>query len=109
MEGLNPLALTYHFGQSGTDITEDTLQPPGSNQTGNEVETESLEASFWDSDTQSGRREGGARILEATQQPSRREEGGLADNKRFGKTPQLAEAKIKLPLNSNLVYSRSRS
>ena len=64
----------------GIDITEDTPQPPGSNQAGNEEGTESLEARFQDGDTQSKRREGDARILEATQQPSRREEGGLADN-----------------------------
>ena len=87
VEGLNPLALTYHFGRAsatperkGTDITKDTPQLPGSNQAGNEEGTEILEASFWDCDTQSGRREGDARILEETQQPSRREEGGLADN-----------------------------
>ena len=85
MEGLNPLALTYHFGRAsatperkGTDITEDTPQPPGSNQAGNEEETEILEANFWDGDTESGRWEGDARILEATPQPSQREEGGLA-------------------------------
>ena len=87
VEGLNPLALTYHFGQAsatpeskGTDITKDTSQPPGTNQGGNEEGTEILEASIRDGDTQSGRREGDTRILEATQQPSRREEGGLAYN-----------------------------
>ena len=51
VEGLNPLALTYHFGRSGTDINEDTPQPLGSNQAGNEEGTESLEASFWNSET----------------------------------------------------------
>ena len=51
VEGISPLALTYHFGRSGTDITENTLQPPGSNQAGNEEGTEILEASFRDSDT----------------------------------------------------------
>ena len=56
VEGLNPLALTYHFGRAGTDITEDTPKPPGSNQVGNEEGTESLEASFRDGDTQSERR-----------------------------------------------------
>ena len=73
VEGLNPLALTYHFGRASatperkkTDITEDTQQPPGSNQACNEEGTESLEAIFWDGDTQPGRREGDARILEAT-------------------------------------------
>ena len=92
VEILNPLALTYHFGRAsatlerkGTDITEDTPQPSGSNQVGNEEGTESLEVSFWEGDTQSGRREGEARRLEATQQTSRREEGGLADNLFFGK------------------------
>ena len=38
-----------------------------------------MEASFQDGDTQSGRREGDVRRWEATQQPSWREEGGLAD------------------------------
>ena len=59
VEGLNPLALTYHFGRAsatperkGTDITEDTPQPPGSNQAGNEEGTEVLEASFRHGDTQ---------------------------------------------------------
>ena len=80
VEGLNPLALTYHFGRAGTDITEDTPQPPGSNQVGNEERMESVEASFRDSDTKSGRWEGDARILEATKQPSRREEGVLGEN-----------------------------
>ena len=87
VEGLNPLTLTYHFGQAsatpeskGTDITKDTPQLPGSNLAGNEEGTESLEASFWYGDTQSRRREGNNRILEVTQHPSWREEGGLADN-----------------------------
>ena len=84
MEGLNPLTRTYHFGRAGTDITKDTPQLLGRNQAGNDEGTESLEASFRDSDTESGRQEGDARRLEATEQPSRREEGGLADNIFFG-------------------------
>ena len=48
VEGLNSLELTYHFGRAGTDITEDTPQPTGSNQAGSEEGTESLEASCRD-------------------------------------------------------------
>ena len=61
---LNPLALTYHFGQASatperkrdSESTEHPPHPPGNNQVVNKEGAEILEASFRDSSAHSNKR-----------------------------------------------------
>ena len=85
---LNPLALTYHFGQASATpdrkraakITDHPLHPPRSNHVVNKEGAEISEAIFWDGrNAHSRKQDGGARTLEATPTPSRREGRGSAD------------------------------
>ena len=93
---LNPLALTYHFGQASAtpdrktaaEITKHPPHPPGSHHVVNKEGAEISEASFWDGQDHSRKREGDSRTLEATPTPSRREGRGSADYIYFLKRPK---------------------
>ena len=94
---LNPLALTYHFGQASAtldrkravDITEQPLYPPRSNHLVNKEGAKISEASFWDGrDAHSRKQEGEARTLEAKPTQIQREGRGSVDYKYFLKSPK---------------------
>ena len=84
---LNPLALTYHFGQASatperkreSEITVHPPHPHGRNQVVNKEGAEILEASFWDGSAHSRKQEGDAETLEVTPNPSQREGRGSVD------------------------------
>ena len=96
---LNPLALTYHFGQASATpdrrraakITEHPPHPTVRNHLVNEEGADNVmsEASFWEvQETHSRKREGGDRKPEARPTPSRREVGGSAEKiNKFEKPP----------------------
>ena len=103
MSILNPLALTYHFGQASAtpdrkktaEITGHLPHPTVKNHVVNREGRDNVmsEASFRDGlGVHSRKNEGGDRKPEARPTPSRREVGGSANNIYFLKAPKLAEA-----------------
>ena len=96
---LNPLALTYHFGQASATpdrkrTAKITGHPPNPTVKHHVVNREGrdnvmLESSFRDGlGVHSRKREGEDRKPEARPTPSRREVGGYADKNEILKTPQ---------------------
>ena len=93
---LNPLALTYLFGQASTTpdrkrdskITKHPPHLPVSSQVVNKEGAEISEASFQDGSAHSRKQEGDAETMEGTPKPSRREGRGSADYKQILKSPK---------------------